>query len=803
MKKKGFTLVELLAVIIILAIIALIAIPAIMDSIEKAKRNAFKDSVYQTFQEVESYLVKNNLKEIPEEGIDVKDIEFKNNIFVSGKLIISQSGNVKAVNVGDGKYCAIGEKDALEIFDGECDLSIPTCELKSKEQIGVGGWYGFNPTIIMNTMPVKSGRLSYGIGTTENYIYTVSGIGKIGTAEYQTTGDQPVTIYCYVQNISEVRGSNEIEVSIDKTAPTSADFSYSTSGKSITMVASGTDAESGIARYQFSIDGGSTWTPVQSSNTYTFTNLDPIVYTMKARVYNGTYQESDKENNMYKESNTKQVSLAQLEVPTYTIAPSNWTAGNVDVTVHFSKDGVYLVKPFQTVASNVEATTCSHVYNGTYTCDGQRTKTLQAGVWYQVASSPTLTFTDNGSIIAQVSDGLNYKSSSTFNVANIDRVKPVASAGQPSGTAGENGWYKNLTLQIGAQKSGASGISRVYYCVTSGATCNPTTSGSNGQRITIGNNNTGQRVCVKVVGGTGIESDIVCSDAYKVDGTAPTAKFTLNGETAIVTCSDNYGINSGNSGTTWALSGTSNQTKSYTCKDMAGNTYTASYTYKYNSCKTGKNDCQPGYINGDWSSCATGNNSCQPGHIQVWKDCLTGSPNACQGGYKWDSCATTTNTCKGAYSCSSGTLQSNNKCSLLKAVNKTTIKKPMLSVDSCTKSCPSFGGQCQTTANTVHCVYEMKSCDTANGYQMNSSGTWCYKYVDANYDPCATGSADECVAGNKWDNCATTTNTCKGGYVNGDWSECATGSNTCQPGYEQVWVTCATGANTCKGGFQM
>ncbi len=748
-----------------------------MDSIEKAKRNAFKDSVYQTFQEVESYLVKNNLKEIPEEGIDVKDIEFKNNIFVSGKLIISQSGNVKAVNVGDGKYCAIGEKDALEIFDGECDLSIPTCELKSKEQIGVGGWYGFNPTIIMNTMPVKSGRLSYGIGTTENYIYTVSGIGKIGTAEYQTTGDQPVTIYCYVQNISEVRGSNEIEVSIDKTAPTSADFSYSTSGKSITMVASGTDAESGIARYQFSIDGGSTWTPVQSSNTYTFTNLDPIVYTMKARVYNGTYQESDKENNMYKESNTKQVSLAQLEVPTYTIAPSNWTAGNVDVTVHFSKDGVYLVKPFQTVASNVEATTCSHVYNGTYTCDGQRTKTLQGGVWYQVASSPTLTFTDNGSIIAQVSDGLNYKSSSTFNVANIDRVKPVASAGQPSGTAGENGWYKNLTLQIGAQKSGASGISRVYYCVTSGATCNPTTSGSNGQRITIGNNNTGQRVCVKVVGGTGIESDIVCSDAYKVDGTAPTAKFTLNGETAIVTCSDNYGINSGNSGTTWALSGTSNQTKSYTCKDMAGNTYTASYTYKYNSCKTGSNSCQGGYN-------------------EIWSDCATGEESSCQGGWNqvWESCLTQTQSCS--------TVEDKNncveyKCTLYKSCRHQECSKSYTeysSSEECQKACGST--RCRLLSGKSVCEKELCVYKTS---RHSSCGTETVYGSD-----CNNANSKTC---NQYGTTQVCNPVCQGGWKNTTWNDCKTGSpSTCQPGMvenKNDYNPCKFGENTCRGGFQM
>ncbi|MDD3392807.1 MAG: prepilin-type N-terminal cleavage/methylation domain-containing protein, partial [Bacilli bacterium] len=43
---KGFTLVELLAVIVILAIIALIATPLIMNIINEAKEGAAKDSAY-------------------------------------------------------------------------------------------------------------------------------------------------------------------------------------------------------------------------------------------------------------------------------------------------------------------------------------------------------------------------------------------------------------------------------------------------------------------------------------------------------------------------------------------------------------------------------------------------------------------------------------------------------------------------------------------------------------------------------------------------------------------------------------
>ena len=42
MKNRGFTLVELLAVIVVLAIIMIIAVPAVLDSMEAAKFNSFK-----------------------------------------------------------------------------------------------------------------------------------------------------------------------------------------------------------------------------------------------------------------------------------------------------------------------------------------------------------------------------------------------------------------------------------------------------------------------------------------------------------------------------------------------------------------------------------------------------------------------------------------------------------------------------------------------------------------------------------------------------------------------------------------
>lgn len=59
MKKKGFTLVELLAVIVILAVIALIAVPQVLNMIEKARIGSAEDSAYSYVKAVENTLIAN------------------------------------------------------------------------------------------------------------------------------------------------------------------------------------------------------------------------------------------------------------------------------------------------------------------------------------------------------------------------------------------------------------------------------------------------------------------------------------------------------------------------------------------------------------------------------------------------------------------------------------------------------------------------------------------------------------------------------------------------------------------------
>ena len=58
MKRSGFTLVELLAVIVVLAVIALIATPIVNNSIEKSKKGTAIESANNLISSAEYYILK-------------------------------------------------------------------------------------------------------------------------------------------------------------------------------------------------------------------------------------------------------------------------------------------------------------------------------------------------------------------------------------------------------------------------------------------------------------------------------------------------------------------------------------------------------------------------------------------------------------------------------------------------------------------------------------------------------------------------------------------------------------------------
>jgi len=162
-KNKGFTLVELLAVIVILALIALIATPIILNVINDAKKQAAKDSAYGYMDAVEKYIVSSELEDesIQDGTYRVEDLNKK----ISVKGSTPDNGNieiknkeVKSYDIGiDGYVVSNGEVKKVSTTksfkNGTAVYYNPVSgkKCKSSEAVSTTGtksgcmkWYVFN-----------------------------------------------------------------------------------------------------------------------------------------------------------------------------------------------------------------------------------------------------------------------------------------------------------------------------------------------------------------------------------------------------------------------------------------------------------------------------------------------------------------------------------------------------------------------------------------------------------------------------------------------------------------------------------
>ena len=113
--KKGFTLVELLAVIAILAILVIIALPNVLSMFRNAKQNTFTNEVQNLVKSAENKYLTNSMNNVSGEMcFDSKsnklDMTGRDNIIY--KIKLSDTGKLIEVSVADDNYELIVKEEA-------------------------------------------------------------------------------------------------------------------------------------------------------------------------------------------------------------------------------------------------------------------------------------------------------------------------------------------------------------------------------------------------------------------------------------------------------------------------------------------------------------------------------------------------------------------------------------------------------------------------------------------------------------------------------------------------------------------
>ena len=143
-KSKGFTLIELISVIILMGVIALITVPIIKDTIESAREKNFKNSALGLIEAANEYYLNSKLT-----GDYFEEIEFKvnNGKMVSGDKELSFNGKVPvgdsyvkiksngdvAINITDGEFYAVKDYDEIGVsINGSEEPALTREELAKK-----------------------------------------------------------------------------------------------------------------------------------------------------------------------------------------------------------------------------------------------------------------------------------------------------------------------------------------------------------------------------------------------------------------------------------------------------------------------------------------------------------------------------------------------------------------------------------------------------------------------------------------------------------------------------------------------
>lgn len=498
MKKKGFTLVELLATIIILGIIAIIAVPIISGTIKNSRNRAYALQVNRIKEQAKNWATANT-DHLPSDAtgfafVSIDDLRIQG--FIKDEDVLDPRTQELMDGCVSIQYDESNKQYTYEYHEETCNQMKENTYHIAFTADGIKDAEGKKDEVEVNTtyaFPIVTAVNSNG----EKLNVTGPIIKQKGNDEILSTLDTSVlnrvyeitySAFDYVNNVgSEV----VIEVTVIDTTPPILTVDGHSSSYSMVIESEGTFV---APPYEASDNSGITPTVTTSG----------VVNMRIPGDYDITYVATDTKNN--RTSLIVTVTVIDTTKPVITSvtgSPTTWTKNDVTLTINANDEG-------------------SGMHDTGYSCNG--------GATWQASNKCTVSSNQTVSISVRDKNG-NVNSTSVV-VDKIDKTTPGATFAFKSGTAGSNGWYKSNIVVTATPSAGNSGVASYKYCTTTGSSCTPSTSvsGSGATDVTISGESSTSKVCVQVTSGSTVTSGVICSGNYKIDKTAPT--LNVDGHTS-------------------------------------------------------------------------------------------------------------------------------------------------------------------------------------------------------------------------------------------------------------------------------
>ena len=634
MKKRGFTLVELLGAIAILSIILVIAVPKVNDIIFMTREKTFTSNANAIVHQAKNFFMQEHAGALEPitEVYEINDgklvYEGKQMDLIDGK--IEGSGFVQVNDLGEyklsfenGEFCAHKSFEESEVIISRVEAGVPCGKIYVSLAVELNGGVtnqDFESTYLERTKIVLEEP------TRKDYLFSQWKVVK-GTSVLKdnvlTIGDEDTIIYAMWDALPKF--------AVDLNGGTSTQ-EFDSSYRSGTMFTLANPTKTG---YTFSgweiVEGDS----LISGDSITIGSKDTKIKAIwTVNTYTITYNLDGGSSGTNAPTEGEYGSTVEVDNPTrtgYTFA--GWTVSGTGASM-----------------------------SGTSLTIGAGNITLTAN-W--TVNTYTISYTLNGG-----TKGTNAPTSGTYgSTVTIDNPMRTGYTFNGWTVSGTGASMSETSLTIGAgnitlMANWTANTYTISYTLNGGTKgTNSPTSGTYGSTVTVSNpTRTGYTFAGWIVSGTGA----IMSGTNLTIGTGNVTltanwsviTFSLSGSTSTATCKD------GNTGGSIAISSgatktltTSDLTHTVTCTNSAGQSITASKTYKYNSCISGStNECYGGYYTCTKYQCKDATKEYQTSTACL-KQC-SGTCMASTCSYQscgnvsstcWDSCLTTKNTCVGGF----------------------------------------------------------------------------------------------------------------------------------------------------------